>query len=368
MPTEKAKSRTDDRQRTRLSMTWVSTTNYAVSSAGLGLFAAVGTVPWWIPALYFAVTMAGSAFFLCVIRSGLNLRFKESNLLMPQMTFAGIVLLGALFIAPRLAFPILSGIFVTALFGVMQFTLRQTLYAVIFVGLGTGASFAVNWDKLALPASTPAEVLLLWIMLMLALARFSVVSVQMEQLRNKLRDRNQQLEQSLARIQELADHDELTGVLNRRCFMRKLEEERARADRTGASFCVALFDLDHFKQVNDQYGHLVGDTVLKGFCETVTANLRNTDRFGRFGGEEFAMLLTHTPLDTAPLAVERIRAAFAERRWDGSAPGLHATVSAGISTYRAGDGVQTVLDEADRALYAAKHGGRDRVAIFAPPA
>src|SRR5207253_9395550 len=101
------------------------------------------------------------------------------------------------------------------------------------------------------------------------------------------------------RIEDLAELDELTGSFNRRCIMRVLDEEIARSARSGTACSVALIDLDHFKRVNDTYGHPTGDEVLRTFSITMFANIRSIDRFGRYGGEEFLLVLPDMPDDGA---------------------------------------------------------------------
>jgi diguanylate cyclase (GGDEF)-like protein len=124
---------------------------------------------------------------------------------------------------------------------------------------------------------------------------------------------------------------------------------------------VALFDLDHFKSVNDRYGHATGDEVLKAFAHTVHATMRDTDIFGRHGGEEFMMILPETDIAGACLAIERVRAAVAQADWKALGPELSVTVSAGVATWKRAEQVTQVIARADEALYEAKHRGRDRV-------
>ena len=348
-------------QKNRLNMIGVSAWNYVFGTVCLALYALAGTVGWWVPTAFLALTMAGSAVFLTAVRTGWNLRLHEPNLFVAQMVFAGILLLSFLYAVPQLGFIFLATLFVTLLFGLVQFNARQFLVAWLFVGVGTSIVFARVGDQLQLPASSRLEILLLWINLMMVLGRFSVIGAHLGLLRKKLRKKNELLQQSMARIQELADHDELTGVLNRRRFMQLLEEERARAEREMGGFCVAMLDIDHFKQVNDTHGHLVGDRVLQRFCEGIKPLLRSTDRFGRYGGEEFVVLLPVTAGDPAAVAAERMREGVAALAWDDIAPGLRVTASVGVAAYRVGEDTGALLDRVDQAMYEAKRAGRNRV-------
>lgn len=162
-------------------------------------------------------------------------------------------------------------------------------------------------------------------------------------------------------LEYLATHDPLTGVLNRRAFMAAAEQELARCHRHGHVMSIVLMDLDRFKLLNDSYGHLVGDQVLRDFTERVAPLLRLPDQLGRYGGEEFILLLPETNRDAAAVVAERIRAA-AEAA--GNLP--HYTVSIGVACNVVSDiGLDPLLARADAALYEAKDGGRNRV-VLAP--
>jgi diguanylate cyclase (GGDEF)-like protein len=159
-----------------------------------------------------------------------------------------------------------------------------------------------------------------------------------------------------------ASVDALTGVANRRAFLQQGTRLLQRACADGRSISLLLFDIDHFKKINDAYGHPVGDVVLKEFCDIAKAQIRPVDLFGRIGGEEFACLLFDGSAEDAALVAERVRFAFegAEYRSDGKSFG--ATVSTGIATARPpSTDLPSLLDAADRALYRAKRGGRNRI-------
>ncbi|MEP6505206.1 MAG: GGDEF domain-containing protein [Betaproteobacteria bacterium] len=211
--------------------------------------------------------------------------------------------------------------------------------------------------------------MLLWLFFFLAARRLTLIGTQFSTLRSQLSERNRQLTLSLARIQELASHDDLTGAFNRRHFMELLLDERERSHRTRQPYSVALFDLDHFKAINDRHGHAAGDAVLRDFCTLMQAHMRVTDRFARWGGEEFVLLMpVTTPVESASLAVERIRGAVAAHDWSTTttlAADERVTVSAGVATSVAGESVEALIARADAALYQAKDGGRNRYVMAA---
>jgi len=158
-------------------------------------------------------------------------------------------------------------------------------------------------------------------------------------------------------LEHLANHDSLTHAYTRRHMDDACRVELERCHRHGRKLCLLIIDMDHFKAINDRYGHQAGDKVLIDFVSKVNALLRRSDQLGRFGGEEFVLLLPETSMDEALAVAERIRELCAQAS---SAP--HCTVSIGVTTsYKDTDTVDTLLARADSALYRAKDNGRNRV-------
>jgi diguanylate cyclase (GGDEF)-like protein len=172
-------------------------------------------------------------------------------------------------------------------------------------------------------------------------------------------------EEAVAKLQEYADRDGLTGIANRRYFEARLRDEYTRWQRYGGDMSVLLFDLDHFKKINDQFGHGVGDTVLRVMAQRVASVVRAQDTFGRFGGEEFALLLPCTPLEDAMLVAEKIRKTIADTPVEVQGVSVPVTASVGGASARVGVPAYDVLiNEADAALYSAKRQGRNRSVAF----
>jgi diguanylate cyclase (GGDEF)-like protein len=159
-------------------------------------------------------------------------------------------------------------------------------------------------------------------------------------------------------MQSLATTDPLTGLPNRRALDDCLRSALAAAHRHAENVSVALIDVDHFKRINDRYGHATGDRVLVQLGHRLAADLRATDRLGRWGGEEFLLVCGHTPLPAALELAERLRASVAGF---GFGHGDPVTVSIGVAQVRQGDDADSLLARADEALYRAKDAGRDRV-------
>lgn len=187
------------------------------------------------------------------------------------------------------------------------------------------------------------------------------VHLKIKTLQDELREKN-------ARLEELSNTDGLTKVTNRRRFMELFDLEFARAKRYKTELAYVMVDVDHFKQVNDVHGHQVGDTALVTVAAILREDLRKHDAVGRYGGEEFALLLPQTGLEGAKVVAERYRKRIADAELPVGEQRLRITVSMGIAVFPA-SGVEDADDLvrlADHALYEAKHAGRNRVIAAEP--
>lgn len=165
-------------------------------------------------------------------------------------------------------------------------------------------------------------------------------------------------------LEYLARFDPLTGVANRRHFVEMVEAEMARSSRYGKQLSILMVDIDQFKEVNDVYGHQAGDIILQALCETCKIVLRAFDIVGRWGGDEFAILLPETPPAIAPQVAERLRGAIENTVVDLEHSPLRFSVSIGCASHNArDDNLDTLLNVADKALYDAKRTGRNRVCV-----
>jgi len=182
---------------------------------------------------------------------------------------------------------------------------------------------------------------------------------QAKQLQHQIDLRTQDLLVANKRLDELANTDALTGACNRRRVLEFAEEMQATSSDGNA--CIALLDLDRFKRINDTYGHLAGDAVIRHVCQIMQQQSRDTDCVGRYGGEEMLACLPESSIEQGMAVAERIRVALAEQplMYEGQTIGV--TVSIGVAVYRADETLSQWLTRADGALYEAKHGGRNRV-------
>jgi len=183
----------------------------------------------------------------------------------------------------------------------------------------------------------------------------------------------QRVQDAQEQLHTLATTDALTGAFNRGTIVARAREEISRIDRrrqqkTDYSLSFIMLDIDHFKKVNDTYGHLAGDQVLREMAQRIQKTVRDYDQFGRYGGEEFLLILPDAAFAGALIAAERVREAVRSQPFMFEGTALQITVSLGVATTQPGDSdLNIVLQRADEGLYKAKAGGRDRVAWIEPP-
>ena len=179
-----------------------------------------------------------------------------------------------------------------------------------------------------------------------------------EELEEKIAERTRELEEKNIELQRLSNTDQLTGLYNRLKLDTCFSSELSRAGRTEIPFSVAIIDIDNFKLVNDQYGHLVGDTILIEFANLLKNRVRVTDIVGRWGGEEFLIILSATDLSGACQFAEQTRRSVENNNFTDVG---RVTASFGVSAYQNGDTIKSLVHRADQALYQAKNNGRNQV-------
>lgn len=188
-----------------------------------------------------------------------------------------------------------------------------------------------------------------------------------ESLKQKLQSTSRELEllkKELEKTKQKATTDALTGIANREAFEKRLKEETEEAAGSGRPLCMLFADIDFFKRFNDQYGHLVGDMVLRITAAMIKGFIRGNDMVARYGGEEFVMLLPNTDLNGAKFVAETIRSFFENKKWKAKDTGASIgsiTLSFGVSLYRPGEALDAFIKRADDALYKSKSDGRNRV-------
>jgi diguanylate cyclase (GGDEF)-like protein len=349
------------RARQRRQMHAVQVVSYSLGASVLWLYSYAGTISIIVPSAYFLCGLTVIGFFAVLSETNFSDRFEDHYLTVFQVVSHVAIQLGFLLAVPKIAFAFISVLFLIFGFGALRMTSRQATITWTLATTGLIAVFLFTDLPVGMPVSTQTERLAAMLCFVLIIGQCAYVGLFGSTLRKTLYRRSVELKAAYRRIEELAEVDELTGAFNRRCIMRMLEEEISRAHRLNAPCAIALIDLDWFKRINDAYGHPTGDEVLRTFAITVFANVRAIDRFGRYGGEEFLLVLPDTTQQSAVGMLDRLRAIIAELEWSAFSAGMSVTMSAGVTVLRANENSDNVLARADSALYAAKAQGRNRI-------
>jgi diguanylate cyclase len=333
----------------RRQMLVVQAVSCSLITSILLVYCYAGTIPIVIPSAYFLSGIGLIGFFVVLSESHFNDRFEDHYLTIFQVSGHVALQLGFLLAAPEIGYAFLCVLFLIFEFAALRMTSRQATIVWTLTTMGLAPIFLLTSTPIGMPVATHIERLAAMLCYVLTIGQCAFLGLYGSSLRNMLYKRGFELR-------------ELTGSFNRRCIMRMLDDEIARAQRINAPCSIALIDLDWFKRVNDAYGHPTGDEVLRTFAITVFANIRNIDRFGRYGGEEFLLVLPDTPNDAATRILDRLRAIIADLDWSAFSSGMRVTISAGVATLRPDESEDTFLARADSALYAAKARGRNRIA------
>ncbi|KPK59668.1 MAG: hypothetical protein AMJ59_09885 [Gammaproteobacteria bacterium SG8_31] len=306
-------------------------------------------------------------YFYVMIRSGFNKRLSDPSMTVQQLVIAFCWAMVLMLCSAELRGAMMMVYVITLLFGI--FGLRRQGFYLISAFAIAGYLGIVSAEYALFPDRVDASREVITAMILTASVIWCAwFGSYVAGLKETLRQSNTELRDAVSSASRMATRDHLTQSFNRRYMMECLSKEKSRADRSGSTFAVCIFDLDHFKALNDRYGHLVGDEVLSAFAYLARQELRASDVidldsegrcFGRFGGEEFMCLLPSTSEKGALKCAERLREATAEKEFRGS---VRITLSAGVAEYVAGESVADTLRRADEALYFAKQSGRDRVA------
>jgi len=323
----------------------------------LGLMSLVDWATWT------AISLFGILGFYALIRSGLSRHLgSDPSLTLAQSAFGTASTVFGYAIDPPLRGAVIAIMMLNLVWGMFVLKNRQAMGLCAFA-LVLLASTMV-WKTTTEPALFPPQIELLhFAFAVILLTATSLLSIRMGDLRTRLAARKLELQDALATIRALAQIDELTRLSNRRHVFELLKAEQARCLRSAEPLSVVLIDLDHFKAINDRHGHAVGDAVLRGFAQALREGLRETDGAGRWGGEEFLLVLPRMPASAAAALVDRLRGVVSERLLDPTVPALRLSFSAGVSECSGSEVVQDAIARADDALYEAKNAGRGRTRV-----
>jgi len=307
-----------------------------------------------------------SFFFLSVSRHGSKTP-EFTRLLACYQAIMAIAWTGAYYYFSKGAGDLALGMYFTVLMFAVVYLDKSALFKLCAATL---LSYLLIFmlQMLTLPAEqSPVADSIRFLILAITVGWCYLYSRGLRDLRHELQFRNEELQGIVSRVTKIAEQDHLTKSYNRRYIMDVLSRERAFADRTGRQFSVLLFDIDHFKNINDRYGHLIGDQILTDFARQVKTELRGMDTvnatdhklsFGRYGGEEFIAVLPYTGIKGAEHCAERVREVIANHAFVDQ---YRVTVSVGVAEYQLGETVPQLLTRADQALYQAKRDGRNLV-------
>ncbi len=351
----------DERQALRIRRLFMAAGTSLLVCATLFACAFLGLLPLRAAAEATTGICALIVIFYLLFRSGLNLRFPDPSLTTEQIGIA-IVFLSYIMYYAGPAGEALSLFYpVAMLFGALRLSVTR-LMALALLAVASHATML--WlSILRDPAMEAGPALTELAVMAVVLPWFALMSGYVNRLRLRLSDSHRQLQGAYDRIEKLAALDELTGVFNRRHLMGALARERSRLERLATPFSICLLDIDHFKSINDTHGHAAGDAVLAAFARLGGAGLRGADIFGRFGGEEFLLILAGTGLPGAQVSAERLRLAIESASFAAVTPDLRVQVTIGVAEAVKGEDNVELLRRADRLLYAGKAAGRNRVVI-----
>ena len=312
--------------------------------------------------------LIGVGVFYACLRSGYSQRLRDPSMTLSQILFAlsSVTVAYALIEATRGA--ALQLLCLILVFGMFRLSPAQILACGLLACGMLGTTLLVMWQVHPQHFDSRREVLNFALAAVL-MPTLAFVAQQVSVLRRRQIKQGRELAEVLEQLQDLATHDALTGLINRRHMLDALTEELKRQSRTGHAFCLAMLDIDHFKRINDGWGHQAGDAVLAGFARDATSTLRKSDQLARWGGEEFLLLMPETRIDEAEIGLSRIREKLKAHDWQGVlTPGEQVTISFGAAEFVPGEPLERTLARADEALYCAKTAGRDRVVCAAAAA
>tara|TARA_Y100001934_G_scaffold118194_1_gene144674 strand:- start:3599 stop:4702 length:1104 start_codon:yes stop_codon:yes gene_type:complete len=309
----------------------------------------------------FAVLWVGHLGFILFMLLGLNRRLSEPSMIMPLMVWSTTGILLSALVVDQVRLCVMLIFFAIVQMGVLQASFRQFAWLAGYCVLGYAIILGVVsgvWPEVVDLRGEWIQ----WVLFSTMVLAMILLASEISTIRAQLSRRNLQLADIVERIHDMAVKDELTGFYRRRHAMDLLAKACGQSARGAYQLGVAYLDLDHFKRINDQFGHRVGDLVLERFAEVCRRHLSGQDFAARLGGEEFMVVLPVSDPEEASNLVEGILLGMRSQRFK-DAPGLCVTVSAGLAMYRGEETPDQIILRADQALYQAKESGRDKLVV-----
>lgn len=309
--------------------------------------------------------IGGSLLFYGLIRASPLLKLRPSHLAFGQGVQAIVCIVVAYAIATPVRGAVLTLLLVVLVFCAFALTPRRShqLSAFSIVLLGSTMVWLIHRDALQHKPEVEVVHFALSSSMIIAVvfltSKFNMLRSRLKSQKLELEQQKNDLSEAFSRIEQIAKHDELTLLPNRRYMKEMLSKEEKRHTNEAKTLCLALLDIDHFKYINDTYGHTTGDEVLYNFAQQVQKKLRIADVLARWGGEEFLLLLPYTDQDSAMLVLERVQKSLVEIPLGVTGATLPVTFSAGLAVMLPGETITEALRRADKAMYWAKAAGRN---------
>jgi diguanylate cyclase (GGDEF)-like protein len=303
---------------------------------------------------------SGNLLYYIIIKTNLNLKFDEPDLFMPMMIWSIFCILApTYFMTSTMRSIFVMNYFLVVIFGVFKLNLKQFIILTGFAISTLGFVILFSIRNVEQNYHEVYNELLLWAVFSLTSISFAFICNNISMLRKKLKDQKLEILNAFSDIHKLTITDELTGVYNRRYVMDFIATRKLKADKGLDKFITCIIDIDHFKKINDTYGHDVGDVVLKRFAQEINGLIRHDDCFARIGGEEFILVLSHIDMDIAKEVVNRIMNNVKNISFK-DYPDLKLTISIGMTAYEKDMTTEQLFKRVDVLLYKAKNQGRDR--------
>ncbi|MFY9811687.1 GGDEF domain-containing protein [Aquabacterium sp.] len=333
---------------------------YLVNAVQIVAAVSVGYASAVLAPYFLAFMLTGAVLFYGLLRSGLSQRWSDPNLVVAQSIYCAFaVALGYLTVDLHFRGVVLTFMPVILLpgqFALQPRRIRQLTVVMFLLLVGTTI---VNWYVNPGEPELVGDILRCTYVTVILVA-VCVVAQAVSRTRHDMKLKSEALANALSKVEHMAAHDQLTGLLNRHRMHEVLDKEWHRLQRQTRPTTLVMMDLDHFKRVNDTLGHQAGDEVLKRFATLADTYLRDADVVSRWGGEEFLVLCPDTTAEQAQIALNRLRDQVHVAPFLDSHPALQITFSAGLATLRPSESMASAIERADQTLYQAKEAGRDR--------
>ena len=349
-------------QRLRITRSLMAGMVFSICLGVIFYLAAIGYINPQHGAILGVCILVSCGGFYIALRTGFNLRFAEPSLTLPQTLAALTWICGAYAIGNAAHGGTLMLFALVLVFAIFTMSIRRSIISASYGVIAMAAT--MTYKTITDPIVYPLQVeLAYFVFVATIMPTIALLSMQITRMRDRMKAQKKALEDALIHIEKLAAHDELTGLINRRYMMKVLDDHASRQKRIAIGFSLAMLDLDHFKNINDTWGHAVGDDVLHGFADAACKTLRECDVLSRWGGEEFLLLMPETNNGHPSTGLERLRTMLATLMLSPNAPDLRVTFSVGLTSYQQGESISDTIHRADKSLYEAKAGGRNRTVV-----